>query len=169
MAWHRIDESWHGMASYRHPMGIGFRLMASHRIAVHRARGGAARRHPYEFTWNDYCPAGEKIRPPQLGNPSMDSEKKTFQAENPGVIFSWKCLPPTRYQILQSYCTEYSSKRYTLLRTTRRRSGPCSVFYYIVYFYLCTGKVGLKNSWTLPCITTRPAMCILKYIFVRVF
>ena len=44
----------HGMASDRH-------VMVRHgRIAAHRARRGAARRHPSEFRRKDYGPAGEQ-------------------------------------------------------------------------------------------------------------
>ena len=45
MAWHRIDMSWHGMVV----------------IDAHRARRGAARRHPTAFRSKDYAPAGEII------------------------------------------------------------------------------------------------------------
>ena len=46
--------SMHGMASDRH-------VMAWHgRIAAHRARHGAARRHPSEFDRKDYGPTGEQ-------------------------------------------------------------------------------------------------------------
>ena len=52
----------HGMASDRH-------VMVRHgRIAAHRPRRGAARRHHSEFPWNDYGPAGEK-------NPTPPSRK----------------------------------------------------------------------------------------------
>ena len=72
----------HGMALDRH-------VMAWHgRIAAHRARRGAARRHPSEFPWNDYGPAGEKNpTPPNRKSVLGFREKKKFSIRKSGGHF----------------------------------------------------------------------------------
>ena len=69
----------HGMASDRH-------VMVRHgRIAAHRARRCAARRHPPEFGWNDYGPAGEKNpTPPNRKSVHGFRKKKKFLIKKSG-------------------------------------------------------------------------------------
>ena len=137
MAWHRTDtpwvsvfDSWHGIASPCIERG------AARRVGIHMNLPGMT-----------FAQQAKKFDPPNSEIRTWIPRKKHFKQKIWGSSSVGNAcrLRDTKYC---SHIAPNTLLKDTLLRTTRRRSGPCSVFYYIVYFYLCTGKVGLKNSWT---------------------
>ena len=75
----------HGMASDRH-------VMAWHgRIAAHRGRRGAARRHPSEFRRKDYGPAVEKNpTPPDRETEGRFGKSAIFPSRLTGSRPQWR-------------------------------------------------------------------------------